>query len=66
MNKIDNKLTECPFYGGERMTDYINYRYGLGVNVKRIRRLYILMALDTLMLKHGLSERCIPFPLFTQ
>lgn len=40
MNKIDIKFTECPFYGVERMTDYINYTYGLGVNVKRIRRLY--------------------------
>ncbi len=66
MNKIDSKFTECPFYGVERMTDYINYRYGLGVNVKRIRRLYKLMALDTLMPKPGLSERCIHFPLFTQ
>lgn len=24
MNKIDIKFTECPFYGVERMTDYIN------------------------------------------
>jgi putative transposase len=66
MNKIDNTFTECPFYGVERMTDYFNFRYGLGVNVKRIRRLYKLMALDTLMPKPGLSERCIHFPLFTQ
>jgi putative transposase len=57
MNKIDSKFTECPFYGVERMTDYINYRYGLGVNVKRIRRLYKLMALDTLMPKPGLSKK---------
>lgn len=25
MNKIDVKFTECPFYGVERMTGYINY-----------------------------------------
>ncbi|WP_337045175.1 IS3 family transposase [Emticicia sp. 17c] len=57
MNKIDVKFTECPFYGVERMTDYINYSYGVGVNVKRIRRLYQKMALDTLMPKPELSKK---------
>ncbi|GAB3505403.1 hypothetical protein GCM10027442_08650 [Emticicia fontis] len=57
MNKLDIKFTECPFYGVERMTAYINYSYGLGVNIKRIRRLYKMMALDTLMPKPGLSKK---------
>lgn len=39
------------------MTDYINYSYGVGVNVKRIRRLYQKMALDTLMPKPELSKK---------
>jgi transposase InsO family protein len=39
------------------MTDYINYNYGLGVNVKRIRRLYKLISLNTLTPKPGLSKR---------
>lgn len=55
MNKIDIKFVECPLYGVERMTDYINYSYVLVINVKRIRRLYIKMALDMLMSKAGLN-----------
>ncbi|WP_244825191.1 IS3 family transposase, partial [Dyadobacter pollutisoli] len=55
MKAIDRKFLECPFYGVERMTDYLR---GLGyhVGVKRIRRLYRLMNLRTIYPKRNLSK----------
>jgi putative transposase len=40
MKEIDVYFLEHPYYGVERMTDYLNLDLGYRVNVKRIRRLY--------------------------
>lgn len=55
MKVVDQKFLECPFYGVERMTDYLR---GLGycVGVKRVRRLYQLMNLRTIYPKRNLSK----------
>jgi putative transposase len=55
MKAIDRKFLECPFYGVERMTDYLR---GLGyyIGVKRVRRLYKLMNLRTIYPKRNLSK----------
>lgn len=44
MEIIDREFMRLPFYGSARMTGHLN-KMGLSVNVKRIRRLYQLMAL---------------------
>ena len=51
MEKIDRKFIDHPYYGVERMTDYLNFDLGYRVNVKRIRRLYTLMNLKTIYAK---------------
>jgi len=51
MNEIDRYFLEHPYYGVERMTDYLNLDLGYKVNVKRIRRLYKLMGLQTIYCK---------------
>lgn len=56
MKKIDRKFLECPFYGVERMTQYLNLDLGLHVDSKRIRRLYNLMGLQTIFPKRNLSK----------
>ena len=48
MKKIDFHYLEHPYYGVERMTDYLNMDLGYRVNRKRIRRLYKLMGLNTI------------------
>lgn len=55
MKAIDRQFLECPFYGVERMRDYL---LGLGyqVGVKRVRRLYRLMNLRTIYPKRNLSK----------
>lgn len=47
MNVIDRKFLDCPFYGVERMTAYLNKDVGYHVNAKRVRRLYRAMNLRT-------------------
>ncbi|WP_443020430.1 IS3 family transposase [Sphingobacterium sp. SYP-B4668] len=47
MNAIDHKFLDCPFYGVERMTDYLRQDLGYFVGQKRVRRLYKLMNLKT-------------------
>ena len=42
MNVIDRKFLDCPFYGVERMTSYLNKDLGYHVNPKRVRRLYLV------------------------
>jgi len=44
MELIDREFIRLPFYGSERMTGHLN-KMDYHVNVKRIRRLYQLMAL---------------------
>ncbi len=51
MEAIDKQFLEHPYYGVERMTDYLNMDLGYHVNVKRIRRLYSLMNLHTIYAK---------------
>lgn len=51
MEEIDAYFLEHPYYGVERMTDYLNLDLGYRVNVKRIRRLYKLMGLQTIYRK---------------
>lgn len=48
MRAIDECFLEHPYYGVERMTVYLNKDLGYHVNVKRIRRLYQLMGLQTI------------------
>jgi len=51
MREIDAHFLEHPYYGVERMTDCLNLDLGHHVNVKRIRRLYKLMGLQTVYRK---------------
>jgi len=51
MKAIDKQFLEHPYYGVERMTDYLNLDLGYRVNVKRIRRLYKIMGLQTVYRK---------------
>jgi len=51
MNTVDRYFLDHPYYGVERMTDYLNLDLGYRVNVKRIRRLYNLMGLQTIYCK---------------
>ncbi len=57
MKLIDQKFTDHPFYGVERMTNLVSEKLGRTLNAKRIRRLYHIMALDTLMPKPNTSKR---------
>ncbi|PYF68474.1 IS3 family transposase [Pedobacter nutrimenti] len=56
MNVIDRKFLDCPFYGVERMTAYLNKDLGYHVNSKRVRRLYRVMNLSTIYPKKNLSK----------
>ncbi|EIJ40541.1 transposase [Galbibacter orientalis DSM 19592] len=51
MKAIDAQFLEHPYYGVERMTDYLILDLGYHVNVKRIRRLYKIMGLQTIYRK---------------
>jgi len=51
MEEIDKHFLEHPYYGVERMTDYLKLDLGYNVNCKRIRRLYKVMGLQTIYLK---------------
>ena len=48
MELIDKQFIDHPYYGVERMTDYLGLALGHRVNVKRIRRLYKIMNLKTI------------------
>jgi len=50
MNLIDKQYTKTPFYGVEKMTAHL-IRSGYPVNVKRIRRLYHIMAIEAIYQK---------------
>ena len=51
MKEIDKHFLEHPYYGVERMTDYLKLDLGYRVNIKRVRRLYKLMGLQTIYAK---------------
>lgn len=55
MKAIDRQFLDCPFYGVERMRDYL-IGLGYAVGVKRVRRLYRLMNLRTIYPKRNLSR----------
>jgi len=57
MAAIDRQFLEHPYYGVERMTDYLNLDLGYRVNVKRVRRLYKLMNLQTIYAKPKTTKR---------
>jgi len=57
MKRIDVYYLEHPYYGVERMTDYLNLDLGFHVNKKRIRRLYKLMGLHTIYPKPKTTTR---------
>mgnify|MGYP005810735695 CR=1 FL=1 len=48
MKEIYVCFLEYPYYGVERMTDYLHLNLGHRVNVKRVRKLYKLMGLRTI------------------
>jgi putative transposase len=57
MEAIDRYFIDHPYYGVERMTDYLNIDLGYMVNVKRVRRLYKLMNLQTIYAKPKTTKR---------
>jgi putative transposase len=57
MEAIDRQFIEHPYYGAERMTDYLNMDLGYRVNIKRVRRLYKLMNLRTIYAKPKTTKR---------
>jgi len=57
MAAIDRQFIEHPYYGAERMTDYLNMDLGYSVNIKRVRRLYKLMNLRTIYAKPKTTKR---------
>lgn len=57
MEAIDKQFLDHPYYGVERMTDYLNLDLGYGVNIKRVRRLYKLMNLQAIYAKPKTTKR---------
>ncbi len=57
MEAIDKQFLEHPYYGVERMTDYLNLDLGYGVNIKRVRRLYKLMNFQTIYARPKTTKR---------
>lgn len=51
MKEIDKHFMEHPYYGVSRMRDYLNLDLGYRVNIKRVRRLYKVMGLQTIYTK---------------
>lgn len=54
MNLIDEQYTKMPFYGVEKMTEWLR-RQGFPVNPKRVRRLMRLMGLEAIYPKRRLQ-----------
>src|SRR5690554_3108713 len=48
MREIDRYFLKHPYYGQERMRDYLSLDLGHNVNIKRVSRLYKLMNLRTI------------------
>lgn len=57
MKHIDRYFLLHPYYGVERMTDYLNMDLGYRVNEKRVRRLYKLMNLKTIYARPSTTKR---------
>lgn len=56
MKLIDRKFLDCPFYGVERMTAWLNRDMGHRLNTKRVRRLYRVMNLRAIYPRRNLSK----------
>jgi putative transposase len=54
MNLIDEQYTKMPFYGVDKMTEWLK-REGYAVNTKRVRRLMREMGLEAIYPKQNLS-----------
>ena len=57
MKSIDRYFLLHPYYGVERMTDYLNLDLGYRVNEKRVRRLYKTMNLKTIYARPSTTKR---------
>jgi len=57
MKNIDRYFIVHPYYGVERMTDYLNLDLGYRVNEKRVRRLYKIMNLKTIYARPSTTKR---------
>jgi putative transposase len=57
MELIDRQFLKHPDYGVEQMCDYLNLDMGYHVNVKRIRRLYQKMGLNTIYCNPNTTQR---------
>ena len=57
MRCIDRHFLLHPYYGVERMTDYLNLDMGFRVNEKRVRRLYRIMNLKTIYARPKTTTR---------
>lgn len=57
MKSIDQYFLVHPYYGVERMTEYLNKDLGYHVNEKRIRRLYRIMNLKTIYARPITTKR---------
>jgi putative transposase len=57
MKHIDKYFLIHPYYGVERMTDYLNKDLGYQVNYKRVQRLYKIMNLKTIYARPSTTKR---------
>lgn len=57
MKAIDRHFIDHPYFGVERMTDYLNMDLGYCINIKRIRRIYKLMNLQTIYARPKTTKR---------
>jgi len=55
MNLLDEQYTRMPFYGVEKMTEWLR-RQGFSVNEKRVRRLLRIMGIEAIYPKPRLSS----------
>jgi putative transposase len=55
MRLIDEKYTDCPFYGSRRWTAWLRHEKKEDVNRKRVRRLLGLMGIEAIYAKPRLS-----------
>lgn len=63
MHEIDRIYTECPFYGGRKITRQLK-RNGLEVNHKRVCRLMRLMGIQAIYPKPNLSQSNQQHPVY--
>lgn len=57
MRIIDKKFMDHPYYGVERMTDFLRLDLNFKINIKRVRRLYEIMNLKTLYARPKTTQK---------